>query len=126
MKTAARKIDPEEFILSVLSPKERFEAGMRLAREAFRNTALTIDRARYMQNEMRASEFEFHREAKQIGKPLSYIPEDKIEEILSLKRKLGFPDARMEPLQAPDDSGAPANPELEKLVRQVVSRLEER
>jgi putative endopeptidase len=33
-------------------------------------TALTIDRARYMQNEMRASEFEFHREAKQIGKPV--------------------------------------------------------
>jgi hypothetical protein len=43
MKAAARKIDPEEFILSVLSPKERFEAGMRLAREAFRNTALTIE-----------------------------------------------------------------------------------
>ena len=43
MKTVARKIHPEEFILSVLSPKERFEAGMRLAREAFRNTTLTLD-----------------------------------------------------------------------------------
>ena len=64
--------------------------------------------------------------AKQIGKPLTYIPEDKIEEILALKRKLGFPDARMEPLPAQDAESAPVNRELEKLVRQVVSRLEER
>jgi L-fuculose-phosphate aldolase len=64
--------------------------------------------------------------AKQIGKPLTHIPEDKIQEILALKRKLGFPDARMEPLPAPDAANAPVNRELEKLVRQVVSRLEER
>jgi L-fuculose-phosphate aldolase len=64
--------------------------------------------------------------AKQIGKPLTYIPEDKIQEILALKRKLGFPDARMEPLPPPDPGNTPVNPELEKLVRQVVSRLEER
>jgi len=62
--------------------------------------------------------------ARQIGKPLNHIPEDKIQEILVLKRKLGFPDARMDPLPKPDDSTAPVNPELEKLVRQVVSRLE--
>ena len=43
MKATARKIDPEEFILAVLSPKERFEAGMRVAREAFQNTTLTIE-----------------------------------------------------------------------------------
>ncbi len=64
--------------------------------------------------------------AKQIGKPLVHIPEKKIEEILALKRKLGLPDARMEPLPAPDALSAPVNPELEKLVRKVVSRLEER
>src|ERR1019366_149905 len=64
--------------------------------------------------------------AKQIGKPLSHIPDHKIEEILMLKRRLGFPDARMEPLPSPDAADAPVNPELEKLVRQVVSRLEER
>jgi len=64
--------------------------------------------------------------AKQIGKPLIYIPDDKIQEILALKRKLGFPDARMAPLPAPDAVSAPVNRELEKLVRQVVSRLEER
>ena len=64
--------------------------------------------------------------AKQIGKPLTSIPDDKIQEILALKRRLGFPDARMEPLPAPDAVSAPVNRELEKLVRQVVSRLEER
>ena len=62
--------------------------------------------------------------AKQIGKPLVHIPEEKIQEILALKRKLGFPDARMEPLPAVDAASAPVNRELEKLVRQVVSRLE--
>jgi len=43
MRATARKIDPEEFILAVLSPKKRFEAGMRVAREAFQNTTLTIE-----------------------------------------------------------------------------------
>jgi L-fuculose-phosphate aldolase len=64
--------------------------------------------------------------AKQIGKPLVHIPEEKIQEILALKRKLGFPDARMEPLPATDAVSATVNRELEKLVRQAVSRLEER
>jgi hypothetical protein len=30
-------------ILSVLTPQERFEAAMRVARQAFRNTTLTMD-----------------------------------------------------------------------------------
>jgi L-fuculose-phosphate aldolase len=64
--------------------------------------------------------------AKQIGKPLTPIPGEKIQEILTLKRKLGFPDARMEPLPEPTSEVPTVNPELEKLVRQVVSRLEER
>ena len=33
--------------------------------------------------------------AQQIGKPLIPIPEEKIEEILSLKRRMGLPDARL-------------------------------
>jgi L-fuculose-phosphate aldolase len=33
--------------------------------------------------------------AQQIGKPLRFIPESKIGEILALKRRLGFPDARL-------------------------------
>jgi L-fuculose-phosphate aldolase len=64
--------------------------------------------------------------AKQIGKPLVHIPEEKIEEILVLKRKLGFPDARMGPLPEEEPDGVSVNPELDQLVRQVVARLEER
>jgi L-fuculose-phosphate aldolase len=65
--------------------------------------------------------------ALQIGKPLSFIPESKIQDILALKRRLGFPDARL-----PRDSqaGIPASgkhtAELEHLVEQVVARLEAR
>ncbi len=64
--------------------------------------------------------------AKQLGKPMKPIPDEKIQEILALKRRLGFPDARMAPLSEPDDANVPVSPELEKLVQQVVSRLEER
>jgi len=63
--------------------------------------------------------------AKQLGKPLTFIPAPKIQEILALKRKLGFPDARIEPLPAEAPGRTSANPELESLVRQVISRLEE-
>jgi L-fuculose-phosphate aldolase len=63
--------------------------------------------------------------AKQIGKPLLHIPEEKIEEILALKRRLGFPDARMGALPPLEAATSAVNPELERLVRQVVSRLEE-
>ncbi len=41
MKTKA-KINPEEYILSVLSPEDRLEAALRIARESFRKTTLTI------------------------------------------------------------------------------------
>ena len=63
--------------------------------------------------------------AQQIGKPLTLIPEEKIQEILAFKRRLGFPDARIGLIPARDTSEEPAHPELEKLVRQVVARLEE-
>jgi len=65
--------------------------------------------------------------AKQIGEPLSFIPEDKIDEILLLKRRYGFPDARMgriAGMATPVDSKHAA--ELELLVEQVVVRLEGR
>jgi len=32
--------------------------------------------------------------AKQIGKPLTHIPPDKVRELLELKKRLGLPDAR--------------------------------
>ncbi len=65
--------------------------------------------------------------AKQIGEPLKFIPDSKIEEILKLKRRLGFPDARMGRVA---ETAAAAEgkhtAELEQLVEQVVARLEAR
>jgi len=63
--------------------------------------------------------------AKQIGQPLTFIPENKIQEILALKRRLGFPDARL--AHAPVAAlGAEKNEALERLVEQVTARLEGR
>jgi L-fuculose-phosphate aldolase len=64
--------------------------------------------------------------AQQIGKPLAFIPEEKIKEILVLKRRLGFPDARMEMLPELDSEAPRESAELEQLVKRVVARLEER
>jgi L-fuculose-phosphate aldolase len=63
--------------------------------------------------------------AKQIGQALTFIPENKIQEILALKRRLGFPDARLAhtPVAA---LGAEKNEALERLVEQVTARLEGR
>jgi hypothetical protein len=57
---------------------------------------------------------------------LAFIPEDKIKEILALKRRLGFPDARMELLPELDSDAPPQSAELEQLVKRVIARLEER
>jgi len=37
--------------------------------------------------------------AQQIGKPLTFLPDEKIQEILEIKRRIGLPDARMAPLE---------------------------
>jgi L-fuculose-phosphate aldolase len=63
--------------------------------------------------------------ALQIGKPLNFIPDDKIQEILALKRRMGLPDARMARLPE-SDASAPASEEFNRLVEQVVARLEGR
>lgn len=39
---AAKKINPEDYILSVLSPEERLDAAFKVAREAFKGTRLTM------------------------------------------------------------------------------------
>jgi hypothetical protein len=39
---ASAKIRPEEYILSALSPEERLDAALRIAREGFRKTKLTL------------------------------------------------------------------------------------
>ena len=38
----AKKINPEDYILSVLSPEERLDAAFKVAREAFKKTKLTM------------------------------------------------------------------------------------
>jgi L-fuculose-phosphate aldolase len=59
--------------------------------------------------------------AKQIGVPLTTIPDDKIQEILALKRRMGLPDARLGDELEAVTPGA----DLEQLVARVQARLEE-
>ncbi len=42
MGTSAKKIKPEEFILSVFSPEERLDAAFKVASQAFKKSALTM------------------------------------------------------------------------------------
>jgi hypothetical protein len=39
---ATRKINPEDYILSVLSPEDRLDAAFKVAGEAFKKTKLTM------------------------------------------------------------------------------------
>ena len=39
---AAKKVSPADYILAVLSPKERLDAAFTMAREAFKDTALSL------------------------------------------------------------------------------------
>jgi hypothetical protein len=42
MKLARKAVDPEDYILSVLSPEDRLDAALKIAREAFKGTKLTV------------------------------------------------------------------------------------
>jgi GH35 family endo-1,4-beta-xylanase len=42
MGIAAKKINPEDYILSVLPPEDRLDAAFNIAREAFKKTKLTM------------------------------------------------------------------------------------
>jgi hypothetical protein len=42
MKPARKAIDPEDYILSVLSPEDRLDAALKIAREAFKGTKLAM------------------------------------------------------------------------------------
>jgi hypothetical protein len=42
MKTTAKKIDPEDYILSALPAKERLDIALRFAAEVFKKTSLTL------------------------------------------------------------------------------------
>ena len=64
--------------------------------------------------------------AKQTGLPLHFIPEDKLRELLELKRRMGLPDARLAHLPETDARVQPSNGEVDRIVEQVVARLEGR
>ena len=61
--------------------------------------------------------------AQQIGRPLHPIPEEKIEEILEIKRRLGLPDARMVKAEAEPTQDLGVNARLGRRVEEVVARL---
>jgi len=42
MKPAGKIVDPEDYILSALSPEDRLDAALKIAREAFKGTKLTM------------------------------------------------------------------------------------
>ncbi len=42
MGVAAKKVNPEDYILSVLSPGDRLDAAFKVAQEAFKKTKLTV------------------------------------------------------------------------------------
>lgn len=42
MKPARKLVDPEDYILSVLSHEDRLDAALKIAKEAFKGTKLTM------------------------------------------------------------------------------------
>jgi len=42
MGVAAKKVNPEDYILSVLPPEDRLDAAFKVARQAFKKTKLTV------------------------------------------------------------------------------------
>ncbi len=40
--SGTKKINPDDFILSALSPEDRLDAAFKVAREAFKKTTLTM------------------------------------------------------------------------------------
>lgn len=42
MRATAKRIDPEDYILSVLSPVDRLDAAFKVAGEAFKRAKLTM------------------------------------------------------------------------------------
>ena len=42
MGIAAKKVNPEDYILSVLPPEDRLDAAFKVAQEAFKKTKLTV------------------------------------------------------------------------------------
>lgn len=62
--------------------------------------------------------------AQQTGHPLVPISDEKINDILAVKRRLGLPDARMKHNPPSEQSGSMTPGELDRLVVKVMERLE--
>ncbi len=62
--------------------------------------------------------------AQQIGRPLIPIPEEKINDILATKRRLGLPDARMKQIPPADQTTSMTPGELDRLVVKVMEHLD--
>ena len=58
---ATAKINPDEYILSVLSPEDRLEAALQIARASFRKTALTIEDIEKAVKKVRSRAYEKNR-----------------------------------------------------------------
>ncbi len=42
MRTTAKRVNPEDYILSVLTPEDRLDAALKIAKEAFKKTKPTM------------------------------------------------------------------------------------
>jgi len=62
--------------------------------------------------------------AQQIGKPVVPIPEEKIEDLLASKRRMGLPDARLGVEEHGGNAAGAVESEIESLVLRVAARLE--
>lgn len=63
--------------------------------------------------------------AQQVGRPLIPIPEEKLKELLVLKRRAGLPDPRLGHIPEPVPSATNGR-EVERLVERVIERLQDR
>jgi L-fuculose-phosphate aldolase len=64
--------------------------------------------------------------AQQIGRPLQTISDEKIEDLLALKSRMGLPDPRLSRGNISAPEGRVGEGEVERLVERVVARLEDR
>jgi hypothetical protein len=56
MRDSAEKIDPGDYILAVLSPRDRLDAALKVATQAFKKSTLTINDVENAVNTVRRKE----------------------------------------------------------------------
>jgi len=58
MRNSAEKIDPGDYILAVLSPRDRLDAALKVANQAFKKSTLTINDVENAVNTVRRKAYE--------------------------------------------------------------------